>query len=128
MRILRKNKRLMMPICSRGGGGRPLKRLKSLAQEYPASKPGADSLSGNLSLDGCLKRALGEAVYEQYASGVIAGLTTQRAVMQTETGILQLKLEINTTPIVIRRSYAKPLQYLTLALTARLSSWQSFEA
>ncbi|KAJ5983221.1 hypothetical protein N7481_005320 [Penicillium waksmanii] len=152
------------PTASRSGG-RPLKRLKYLAQEYLESKPGADNLAPNLSLHGSLKRVLRGAMlpkeeveeltemtgyrlgsmYEadylrkvvglQYpsifdidASSVIAALPTARAIEQHETWMLLIKLDINTTPIGIRRPYDKPLHYLTLALTETLSSWESIEA
>jgi hypothetical protein len=152
------------PTTSRSGG-RPLKRLKYLAQEYLESKPGADNLAPNLSLHGSLKRVLrGEmlpkeeveeltemtayrlgSMYEadylrkmvglQYpsifdidATSVIAALPTSRAIENHETRMLLLKLDINTTPIGIRRPYDKPLHYLTLALTETLSSQESIDA
>ncbi|KAJ5528698.1 hypothetical protein N7527_002091 [Penicillium freii] len=132
-------------------GGRRLKRLQYLAQEYFASQPGADNAAPNVGLLYCLNQVLKGVSYPKEMVQELTEITAYRLGAMYEADHLreQIGLEfpstfdtdpnqalgkiydnalimkawemlhlydINTTPIGIRRPYAKPLQYLTLAL------------
>ncbi|KAJ5302207.1 hypothetical protein N7508_007070 [Penicillium antarcticum] len=155
------------PPSSTGGpgpaktGGRRLKRLKYLAEEYFAAKPGLNEAAPNIGLHNCLQTVLKGGTYPKkkvdgltettsYRLGAMyeadflreqAGLKfpsifgmevlwpqvtneSNNRELYSQTWRLLLKREICTTPIGIRLFFAKPVQYLSVALVQSSASWE----